>query len=362
MDNIYIKTICIIFIIFAHMIFLNKLEKSFFRILFSDHRVVYRPLEYCKNSYDFNIFCVGMPSGHTELATIVSMLLSHYDLLSLPIAILTICVVGLQRIITKKHNIEQVFVGLIFGLIYTKIYIETDVSEKSILLISGIILISTVILMLYIDDIIQNDKIPDWVDKKMYPTIEKKKNVPFYVKYSTILATLYFEDMPLYIDYKTLEIYLDECINKINESNIKFDAIVGIKSGGAIISNYIAKKLNITNYPVKVTSNIDKCDSNAIKYAESVVDILQSKKRSNKLCEGIDDNLENKNVILIDELVFTGSTMEYVSNYLINEKKVANLYLITITSTNGDILINNIKLNHVTNYKYSFIYPWGYDN
>jgi hypothetical protein len=166
-----------------------------------------------------------MPSGHTELATIVSMLLSHYDLLSLPMAILTIFVVGLQRIVTKKHNIEQVFVGLIFGLIYTKIYIETDVSEKSIMLISGVILIATLILMLYIDDIIQNDKIPDWVDQKMYPTIEKKKNVPFYVKYSTVLATLYLEDMPLYIDYNTLEMYLNECINKINESNIKFEFV-----------------------------------------------------------------------------------------------------------------------------------------
>jgi hypoxanthine phosphoribosyltransferase len=260
------------------------------------------------------------------------------------------------------HTIQQVFIGLLLGLAYTKLYIKTDTSLKSILIFYGIILFSTLILTLYVDNIIQNDKIPNWVDKNMYPIIDMKKNVPFYLKYNTVLLGLYHEDVPLYIDYKTLEIYLDKCIDKINNSNIKYDAIVGIKSGGAIISKYIADKLNISNYTVKVTKNTNECGSKNVKMVDQLVDLVSNVKKIYKLCEKIDDNLENKNIILIDEMVHTGFTMEYVIDYLLNDKKVANIFLITITSTNGDIKLKNIQLNRATNYKYALIYPWGYDN
>jgi hypoxanthine phosphoribosyltransferase len=366
MDDIYIKYICFIFICIAHLGILNKLEKSFIKILFEDNdtikKFINRPLDYCKDSFDFNIYCIGIPSGHTEVATIISILLTHYNFIPLSVAILLIFGIALQRIIKKMHTIEQIIVGLIFGVLYSLIYIKTDTSLKSILLISGIIIGLSLILTLYVDNKIQNDKIPEWVDKKMYSIIEKKKNVPFYLKYGTILTGLYYEDLPLYIDYKTLEIYLDKCINKIEDSKIKFDAIVGIKSGGAIISNYIAKKLKINNYSIKFTKKINECNEEKLKYSDSIIDNLLSKRKENKLCEGIDDILENKNIILIDEQVETGSTMESAINYLINEKKVTKLFLITITSTHGSVLLNNIQLNYIKNYKYSMIYPWGYDN
>jgi len=373
MDNIYIKFICIVFILFAHLGLLNKFEKSFMNILFHDNLLINRPLNQCKNSNDFNIFCLGMPSGHTEVITIISLLLTHYELLDLPIGILSIIVVGLQRLVSNMHNIQQVLVGLLFGFAYTHFYIKTDSSIKSMLIISGAILFLILILTLHVDNIIQNDKIPDWVDKKLYPIIEKKKNVPFYIKYGTIAASFYYENIPLYIDYKTLEMYLDICINKINATNVKYDAIVGIKSGGAIISNYIAQKLNIKNYSVKITSKINECNSKQISIKDSfslIYNTVTVKEYNNlvtssnmyKLCEGIDDNLENKNIILIDELVSSGNTMSHVIDYLINEKKVKNIYLITISSYNDLTIINNITLNSATDYKMTLIYPWGYDN
>ena len=42
------------------------------------------------------------------------------------------------------------------------------------------------------------------------------------------------------------------------------------------------------------------------------------------ICENIDDNLEGKNIILVDELVSTGKTMEEAYNY-IKEQKYANI-------------------------------------
>ena len=58
----------------------------------------------------------------------------------------------------------------------------------------------------------------------------------------------------------------------------------------------------------------------------------------------------------------SGSTMESAIDYLINDKKVNNIYLISITSMNGDRTLNNIHLHYIKPYKYSMIYPWGYDN
>jgi hypoxanthine phosphoribosyltransferase len=362
MNDIYIRLGCIVFISIAHAAIVNKSEKVIMKILFGSNNIINRPLNKCKDSDDFTISCIGMPSGHTEIATIVSLLLSYYDLLPLSIAILTIITVGLQRIVTDMHSIEQVFIGLLFGLVYTDIYITTGTSFKSILLLCGFMMFLLLIIILYVDNIIQNDKIPDWVDKKMYDIIERKKNVPFYLKCVSVIIPFIIDDIPLYIDYKTLEIYLDKCITKIKDSNIKYDAIIGIKSGGAIISNYIAKKLNITNYTVKTTKKTNDCNSFDTTFIETVVDYAINKRKDNKLCEGIDDNLENKNIILIDELVLTGATLEFIINYLIKVKKVANIFLLSIASSEKFMIINDIKLNYIKDYKYSLIYPWGYDN
>ena len=362
MDDIYLKLGYIVFIIYAHATFLNKSEKVVMNILFGNNRIINRPLEKCQNPDDFTISCIGMPSGHTEVATIVSLLLNHYDLLPLPMAIVTIFVVGLQRIVSKMHSLEQVFAGLLLGLLYTYIYIINDVSLKSILILIGLILFILLILTLYVDNIIQNEKIPDWVDKKMYDMIERKKNVPFYIKFISIIVPFIYDDIPLYIDYKTLELFLDKCLTKINESKIKYDAIIGVKTGGAIISNYIAKKLNITNHTIKVTKKINECNSTKIKFLDTIVDSITNKKKYNKLCEGIEDDLENKNIILMDEQVETGSTLEFTIDYLLKEKKVAKIFLISISSSKGSITINNIPLNYIKKYKYSVIYPWGYDN
>ena len=149
MDDIYIKLIYIIIISISHYGIVNKIEKIFSKLLFPNNKIINRPLDKCKDSQDFNFSCIGMPSGHTESITILCLLLNHYDLLPLLIAILTIFVVGLQRIVTDMHNIQQVLAGLFFGLLYTQLYINTD---TSLLILLGIILFSIIIISLLIDN------------------------------------------------------------------------------------------------------------------------------------------------------------------------------------------------------------------
>jgi len=154
MDDIYIKLIYIIIISIAHYGIVNKIEKIFSKLMFPNNKIINRPLNECKDSNDFNFSCIGMPSGHTEGTTILCLLLNHYDLLPLPMAIVTIFVVGLQRIVTDMHNIQQVLVGLLFGLLYTQLYINTDTSFTSLLILLGIIIFSAIIISLLVD----NDK------------------------------------------------------------------------------------------------------------------------------------------------------------------------------------------------------------
>jgi len=115
------------------------------RIIFGSNDYINRPLEKCKNLSDINISCLGMPSGHTELITILTLLLNHYDLLSFPMVILSIFVIGLHRIVTKMHTLNQVIVGLLFGIMYANIYIYVNLSYVSLLILLSMIAFLTLI-------------------------------------------------------------------------------------------------------------------------------------------------------------------------------------------------------------------------
>ena len=78
------------------------------------------------------------------------------------------------------------------------------------------------------------------------------------------------------------------------------------------------------------------------------------------ICEPIDDNLEGKNIILVDELVSSGKTMNEAYNYLQNTKNVNTIYPLCFAlqenNYKGNIYIHRIKNSNV------LVWPWGYDN
>jgi membrane-associated phospholipid phosphatase len=111
----------IIFIGLYHYIILNPLEKNIFRHAFYNDR---RPRIECKNDDSYK--CYGMPSGHTETAVIISLLLYYNKFISQNIAFLIIFLTILQRLLSQMHTLKQVFAGLIIGCIYSGIYIKID--------------------------------------------------------------------------------------------------------------------------------------------------------------------------------------------------------------------------------------------
>jgi hypoxanthine phosphoribosyltransferase len=202
--------------------------------------------------------------------------------------------------------------------------------------------------------------IPKWIDANMVSNIQKKRNSPLYLKFASILANSVLHGHT-FMTWSELEDYLDILIEKIKHTNINFDGVVGIKTGGAIISDYISKKLNIANYKIKLSRAEYNCDKKSI---DTFNDIYQRNLVGNlgvyTICEGIHTDLQGKNVILIDEMVTTGKTMNEAIMYLKNDKRV-NIICPTCVSFSKHRFVFDYDLIHVLN-GVTCVWPWGYDN
>ena len=357
-DTTKIKILVIIFIIFLYHYYIhNGLEKQFSQNYL--HYDIKRPLNNCKNNLFNSLSCIGMPSGHAETSTIIFSLLYFYKFISLPICVLFIFLFSIQRVISSMHTVGQVIAGIVLGIFYSQIYSITNMSTSSFLLVFVIGITLAILIVNKLNNKLEVP-IPKWVDPQMLPSIKKKMETPYYMKILTIYGNAITHTVT-FLSWEDVEICLDDIMERIKDSNVKYDAIIGIKTGGAIISDYISKKLNIKNYKVKLTRSDYNCDKKPINTINDLVlkHILQNYGEYN-VCEGIDDNLSGKNVILIDELVSSGTTMLSTIKYLRDEKHVDVIFPTAISLTRklykGDIYINYIIPKLVS------IWPWGYDN
>jgi hypoxanthine phosphoribosyltransferase len=357
MNTNYILAIIFLIAIYDHFI-LNGLEKTCSEV-FVDFNVINRPLPLCLKKENMTVKCVGMPSGHAQTITIVALLLYTYKLISLTTCAVLITLVSLQRVIVQKHTCGQVLAGIIIGLMYSYIYISNNLSPTCIVYILGITIVLTFTIMYKIEHHLYTP-IPEWVDPTMISSIQKKRSSPLYLKFASILANSVLHGRT-FMTWSALEEYLDILIAKIKKTNIKFDGVVGIKTGGAIISDYVSKKLNIPNYKIKLSRSEYNCDK---KPSDTFNDIYQRNMVGNlgayTVCEGIHTDLQGKNVILIDEMVTTGKTMNESIMYLKNDKKV-NIICPMCISFSKHRFRFDYDLLHVLN-GVTCVWPWGYDN
>jgi hypoxanthine phosphoribosyltransferase len=349
----------ILFIIFVyHYNIQNKIEKIFFDC-YLNYNFVKRPLYMCNSDIYKSFKCLGFPSGHAESSTIVFSLLYFKNLISFNFCLAFIFLISIQRILFHQHTISQVIFGILLGLIYTQIYIINNLSIISLLIIISIGLLFAILSIYKIDEKLKQP-IPTWVDFEMKPSIYKKLDTPYYLKIATIYA-IAINQGRTYISWSELETFLDIIINKIKNSGIQFDAIVGIKTGGAIISDYVSKKLGIKNYKIKLTREEYNCEKKPI---HTINDVFQRQVLNNNgkysICEEIVDDISGKNIILIDEMVSSGTTMLESIHYLKNKKHVNIIYPTCISLSKKrykkDIFIDSVIPDLV------FVWPWGYDN
>jgi len=351
--------ILIILICFYHASIQNGLEKIFSETYFN-YTEVKRPLIKCSSCLDGKqLGCIGMPSGHAETITIFSSLFYLYNFIPLWLCLILILIFSGQRIASNMHTLPQVAVGISFGYMYVFLYHHFNFSIYSFLIVLSLGLILALLCIYKLDKQIKGP-IPNWVDLKMKDAIKSKQNCPIYSKIGTIYSNAIIQNRT-FVTWEQLEKYLDTIIERIRHSGRNYHAIVGIKTGGAIISDYISLKLGIPNYKVKLSRSEYNCNKKSI----NVINDIVKKRMFNDLetftvCEGIDESLEGKNIILIDELVSSGKTMTETYKYLKNEKLVGDIYTATISLYKrvykGDINIDYVLPETV------LIWPWGYDN
>ena len=356
-NTTYIIAIIFVIVLYDHLI-LNVLEKMLAGTFF-DYSDVKRPLTFCLKKENVTVKCLGMPSGHAQTITLVALLLYTYKLISFTVCAVLITLVSLQRVILQKHTFAQVCAGIIIGLLYSYIYISNNLSSTCIIYILGITIALIFAIMYKIEQHLYTH-IPEWVDPNMISSIQKKRSSPMYLKFASIFANTVLHGRT-FMTWSDLEEYLDMIIEKIKKTNVKFDGVVGIKTGGAIISDYISKKLNIPNYKIKLSKKEYNCDKKPV---DTFNDIYQRNLVGNlgvyTVCEGIHIDLQGKNVILIDEMVTTGKTMHEAIMYLKNDKKV-NIICPTCISFSKHRFVFDFDLIHVLN-GLTCVWPWGYDN
>lgn len=358
--KISIKIIIIIALLtLYHIILNNNLEKIFLATHY-DYNMIKRPNEKCMNDEKWSfVSCIGMPSGHTEAAAVFFILLYLYKFIPLWVCILFVVIFGSQRIISNMHTVRQVMMGATLGLFYALLYYELG-PLVGFLLILFIGVMLTYLSVKEIDKRI-GEPLPNWVDKSMYESIEKKKNIHM----SNRILSLYFTALfhyRIFISWNDLEGYLDKIVENIKNTGVKFDGVVGIKTGGAIISDYVSNKLGLPNYKVKLMRSELKCKKTE---SNTPLDLLKKnfsyKSCTFSVCDGINENLKGKNLILIDEIVQSGKTMDETYRYLKEEKGANYIYPTTILLYKKGTYQGNLDIKYILIDDF-FNWPWGYDN
>jgi membrane-associated phospholipid phosphatase len=140
--------IFLLIVVMYHYYVQNNVEKRFCFEYFGYDNVK-RPLS---GNIMISNLDLGMPSGHVESATIMFLLLYFYGYISLPVSIILIFIVSLQRVLKECHTISQVIVGAICGIIYSYIYKSYNLSIFSFLIVVSITLFLTALIYYKITD------------------------------------------------------------------------------------------------------------------------------------------------------------------------------------------------------------------
>ena len=134
--------IFLLIVVMYHHYVQDNIEKIFFLEYFGYNNVK-RPLS---GNIMYSYEDLGMPSGHVESSTLMFLLLYFYGYISLPVSIILIFLISLQRVLEQRHTIAQTIVGAICGIIYSYIYKSYNLSIFSFLIVVSITLLLTALI------------------------------------------------------------------------------------------------------------------------------------------------------------------------------------------------------------------------
>ena len=351
----------IVYLMIVHGLVLNAYEKLLVQSLAGNHcRPTHAHL--CAKSIPLN--GLGMPSGHTEVAVIISVLLLSVGLIHWSVAVAIVFLVGLQRILWQRHTLSQVLAGFLMGSAYAVIYLVMIRGKNGAYAYVFPLLVACVLIVaitLIIDRKVQ-EPVPSWVDPSLHAMIDVKRDISFVEKVGHVAVMPACPEFALYCPWDQLEENLDELIGMMSKQ--PYDVIIGIKSGGAIISNYVAQRLYLPNGYVKLAKICQKSMSETVsEYVSKAMPSNRFKNADYHVCEHVrsDLKLEGKRVLLIDELINTGETILATKRYLLDEKKAGEVTMACLVNRGNyhtpfiDRFVGGTAEVYV-------VWPWGYGN
>lgn len=234
-----------------------------------------------------------------------------------------------------------------------------------IIIILLLILYSIYIYIQFKKSINFNEKIPSWFDKSLIKEFKEKRNNEtikffnnkFYHYKLLLIYKLYCLITNSNLIYYSSWNNIENIINNIKIQN-KYDIVIGIKSGGAYIANYVAKINDIPNVGyIKIKKIKQENENNGI-YARFNQSIYNKMYKLKSFYSPID--LKNKRVLIVDDGLLSGKTFEQVKKYIKTKKpKTISLFLLEGYSKTIDKIKkkNNIYYNKINTYYY--FGPWG---
>lgn len=158
-----------------------------------------------------------------------------------------------------------------------------------------------------------------------------------------------------FISWKELEKILDRMCDSVQDLP---DIVIGIKTGGAILAGYVARKINRPLDFIRTKRAIYNCSSNVSSSIDMFKDATNTElKVSEKyqVCEKPSMDIRGKRVLLIDETTYSGGTVKYAKEYLLqNGASRVDVFIVSV--------IKDAQ-------KYEYVgargvagWPWSFDN
>ena len=344
----------IVWVTLIHMALVNPMEKLFTQAMFDAS--FRRPKKECSSCNTLS--CLGMPSGHTETTSVCTSMLFFSGILSMPWAVAIVVAMAIQRVATKMHTINQVIMGGLLGFVYASVYatlLAQHTHAGVVVLVSLMFPIALIVCTTLYVSAKTYANVPSWVDPQLYPLIEKKRNISMFSKCITVSTMLWQHENTLFCSWREVEQHMDRLLAGITQP---IDVVVGVKTGGAILSGYLAQKLRVPAYYVKVSASHYKCNKSETGMYTDVMNKYHASQLEYDVCEPIEDNIEGKNVLLIDELESTNVTITVVQEYLLAIKKVNSVLLTTIASKQS----HSFHMTKAACDGMYVVWPWGFDN
>jgi hypoxanthine phosphoribosyltransferase len=345
----------VLYLVLVHALFVNVYEKLLAHTAFGRSP---RPSAKCSEGTTDAFECMGMPSGHAECAVIACVLLVLRDrVISAPVALILVLAIGVQRVAFKRHTPVQVVAGCVIGLLYGMIYLRCSTIQSVLMPIAiSVALVAAVTLVA--DRRMTRTPVPRWIDPDLMGLLHKKRNTTFLGKMAHPAVIPFFHEMALFCNWDKLEFNMAKLHARIEASNTKFDAVVGIKSGGAFVSNYLSKRLRLPNQYLKLATN---CKKNVVMSAvDQINKNYDAKNASFGLCEDGTSALEGKRVLLVDDVVDSGATMLACRRFLMEKKGVASVVAACVRRRESAKRFPYPLIESPSDFY--LVWPWGYDS